>query len=63
MAAMKSDPGTFARGFPRRAAFEENGNARNNKRQPDGGNILTGHAANEVSNYPLFRNAAASFRA
>lgn len=38
MAAMKSDPGTFARGFPRHAALEENGNVRNNKRRP-GGNI------------------------
>jgi len=43
MAVMKSDPGTFARRFPRRA--EENGNARDNKRQPDGGNILTRRSA------------------
>jgi len=59
MVAMKSDPGTFARGFPRPAALEENGNARNNKRRPGGGNILTQHSANKVSNYPLFRNAPA----
>lgn len=59
MAAMKSDPGTFARGFPRHAALEENGNVRNNKRRPSGGNILTRHSANKVSNYPLFRNVLA----
>lgn len=59
MAAMKSDPGTFARGFPRRATLEENGNARNNKRRPGGGNILTQHSTNKVNNYLLFRNVRA----
>lgn len=43
MAAMKSDPGTF----PRRV--EENGNARNNKRRPSGGNILTRRSASRRS--------------